>query len=78
MKSPTAWAYLCKEAYEMGRCGPTAHCAYGRQIRVEEARLISWIESGRAVPCRADEKIPWLDECLCPTRVKRKTVHSRD
>jgi putative molybdopterin biosynthesis protein len=35
----------------MGRCGLLPIVRLGRQIRVEEARLMSWIESGgRALP----------------------------
>ena len=37
--------------FEMGRCGLLPTVRMGRQIRVEEARLMSWIESGgRALP----------------------------
>lgn len=40
-----------QRAYEMGRCGLLPIVRMGRQIRVEEARLMSWIESGgRALP----------------------------
>jgi putative molybdopterin biosynthesis protein len=40
-----------QRAYEMGRCGLLPIVRLGRQIRVEEARLMSWIESGgRALP----------------------------
>ncbi len=39
-----------QRAYEMGRCG-LLRSPMGRQIRVEETRLMSWIESGgRALP----------------------------
>jgi excisionase family DNA binding protein len=40
-----------QRAYEMGRCGLLPIVRMGRQIRVEEARLMSWIESGgRGLP----------------------------
>ena len=40
-----------QRAYEMGRAGLLPIVRMGRQIRVEETRLMSWIESGgRALP----------------------------
>jgi putative molybdopterin biosynthesis protein len=40
-----------QRAYEMGRTGLLPTVRMGRQIRVEEGRLMSWIESGgRALP----------------------------
>jgi putative molybdopterin biosynthesis protein len=40
-----------QRAYEMGRTGLLPIVRMGRQIRVEETRLVSWIESGgRALP----------------------------
>jgi excisionase family DNA binding protein len=40
-----------QRAYEMGRTGLLPIVRMGRQIRVEEGRLTSWIESGgRALP----------------------------
>lgn len=40
-----------QRAYEMGRCGLLPVVRLGRQMRVEEGRLISWINSGgRALP----------------------------
>jgi excisionase family DNA binding protein len=40
-----------QRAYEMGCCGLLPAVRMGRQIRVEEAGLMSWIESGgRALP----------------------------
>jgi excisionase family DNA binding protein len=40
-----------QRAYEMGRCGLLPTVRLGRQIRVDEAQLMSWIQSGgRALP----------------------------